>query len=201
MRPAPTLFIHTVLAVFQSFHISSLKYSTSVYQQTMRFLSVAQSKHMNSGIKNEGPSTTTVTGNSLPPTATMIFVIRSQYSAVHVWSLIPKQKCRFLFQNLYHCTSFRAVVQSLSRGRLFGTPWTAARQASLSITTFQSLLKLMSTEQVMPSNHLILCGPFSSCPQSFPASGSFQMSQLFASGGQSIGASASISVLPMNIQD
>ena len=62
--------------------------------------------------------------------------------------------------------------------------------------------KPMSIELVMPSNHLILCcPPFSSCPQSFPASGSFQMSQLFASGGESIGVSASTSVLPMNIQD
>ena len=54
---------------------------------------------------------------------------------------------------------------------------------------------------VIPSNHLILCclAPFSSCPQSFPASGSFPMSQLFASGVHSIGASASASVLPMNI--
>ena len=59
---------------------------------------------------------------------------------------------------------------------------------------------LMSTESVMPSNHLILV-PFSSCPQSFPASGSFQMSQLFASSGQSIGVSASTSVLPMNTLD
>ena len=50
------------------------------------------------------------------------------------------------------------------------------------------------------SNHLILCRPFSSCPQSFPASGSFPMSRLFTSGGQSIGASASATVLPMNIQ-
>ena len=53
----------------------------------------------------------------------------------------------------------------------------------------------------MPSNHLILFTPFSSCPQSFPASGPFPMSQLFTSGGQSIGASASALVLPMNIQD
>ena len=78
--------------------------------------------------------------------------------------------------------------------------WTAARQASLSFTISWSLLKLMSIELVMPSNHLILCYPFSSCPQSFPESGSFPMSQLFASGGQSIGASASASVLPVNIQ-
>ena len=53
----------------------------------------------------------------------------------------------------------------------------------------------------MPSNHLILCRPFSSCPQSFLPSGSFPMSQLFASGGQNIGVSASTSVHPMNIQD
>ena len=92
------------------------------------------------------------------------------------------------------------AVQSLSRIRLFATPWTAARQASLSFTNSWSLLKPMSIESVMPSNHLILCHPFSSCLQSFPASGSFPMSQLFASGGQTIGASASVSVLPMNIQ-
>ena len=77
---------------------------------------------------------------------------------------------------------------------------TAARQASLSITNSRSLLKLKSIESVMPSSHLIFCGPFS-CLQSFPASGSFQMSQFFPSGGQSIGVSAAASVLPMNIQD
>ena len=60
---------------------------------------------------------------------------------------------------------------------------------------------LMFIESVMPSNHLILCRPFSSCPQSFPASGSFEMSQLFTSGGRSIGASASASLLPVNTQD
>ena len=81
------------------------------------------------------------------------------------------------------------------------TPWAAARQASLSITNSQSLLKLMSIESVMPSNHLISFVPFSFCLQSFAASGSFPRSQLFASGGQSIGVSALISVLPMNIQD
>ena len=92
------------------------------------------------------------------------------------------------------------VVQLLSYVRLFVTLWTAACQASLSFTIYWSLVKLMSVELVMPSNHLILCHPFSSCPQSFPASRSFPMSQLFASGGPSIGASASVSVLPMNIQ-
>ena len=62
------------------------------------------------------------------------------------------------------------------------------------------LLKLMSIESVMPSNHLVLCHPFLSYLQSFPTSGSFLMSQLFTSGGPSIGASASKSVLPINIQ-
>ena len=80
------------------------------------------------------------------------------------------------------------------------TLWPAARQASLSLTISQSLLKLMSIELVMPSNYLVSVIPFS-CLQSFPASGSFPVSWLFTSGGQSIGASASESVLPLNIQD
>ena len=71
---------------------------------------------------------------------------------------------------------------------------------SLSFTISWSLLKFMSIELVMLSNHLILAAHFSSCPQSFPVSGSFPRSQFFASGGQSIGASASASVFPMNIQ-
>ena len=89
------------------------------------------------------------------------------------------------------------VVQSLSCIQLFVTPWTAALQTSLSFTISWSLLKLMSIQAMMPSNHHILFFPFSSCLQSFPASGSFPMSWLFASGGQNVEASAS--VLPMNI--
>ena len=79
-------------------------------------------------------------------------------------------------------------------------PWTAACQASLSFIVSLSLLKLMSIEAVMQSNHSSVA-PFSSCLQSFPASGLFPISWLFASGDQSIGASASASVPPMNIQD
>ena len=60
-------------------------------------------------------------------------------------------------------------VQSLSRVRLFATPWTAARQASLSITNSQSSLKLMSVESVMPSSHLILCHPLLLPPSIFPS--------------------------------
>ena len=62
-------------------------------------------------------------------------------------------------QNFYILKIIISSVQSLSRVRLFATPWTAARQASLSITNPLSLLKVMSIELVMPSNHLILCGP------------------------------------------
>ena len=92
-------------------------------------------------------------------------------------------------------------VQSLSCVWLSATPWTEARQAALSITNSWSLLKRTSIELVMPSNNLILSLPFSSCLQSFPASGSFQMSQFFTSSGQSIGVSVSASVVPMNIQE
>ena len=60
-------------------------------------------------------------------------------------------------------------VQSLSHVRLFATPWTAAYQASLSITNFQNLLKLMSMESVMPFNHLILCRPLLLPPSIFPS--------------------------------
>ena len=91
-------------------------------------------------------------------------------------------------------------VQSLSHVRLFGTPWTAACQASLSITNSQSLLKLMSIESVMPSNHLILCHLFLLLPSIFPSLRVF-FNEFFASGGQSIAVSASASVLPMNIQN
>ena len=144
-------------------------------------------------------------------------------------------------------------VQLLSRVGLFVTPWTVAHQASLSITNSQSLLKLMSVETVLPSNHLILssvqfssvtqlcltlCDPMNRstpglpvhhqlpeftqthvhrvsdaiqpsqpllsppppAPNPLPASESFPMSQLFTSGGQSTGVSASASFLPKKSQ-
>ena len=92
------------------------------------------------------------------------------------------------------------AVQSLSDVQFFQffvTPWTAACQSSLSFTISWSLLKLLSIELVMPSNHLVLCHLLLFL-QSFPASGSFPMNKLFTSSSQSIRASAS--VLPMNIQ-
>ena len=88
-------------------------------------------------------------------------------------------------------------VQSLTHVQLFVTPQTAAHSGVLSITNSQSLLKLMSIESVISSNHLILCCPLLLLPSIFPASGSFQMSQLFASGGQSVG-SFSFNISPSN---
>ena len=92
-----------------------------------------------------------------------------------------------------------AVVQLPHHVWLFATPWTAAHQASLSFTISLSLLKLISVESLMISNHLILCCPLLLLPSIFPSIRFFSKSQLFASGGQSIRPSAS--VLLMNIQD
>ena len=78
--------------------------------------------------------------------------------------------------------------------------WSAAHQASLSFTIFRSLLKFMAIESVMPSSHLIFCCPLLLLPSIFPSIRVFSMSWLFALGSQSIRASASASVLPMNIQ-
>ena len=90
-------------------------------------------------------------------------------------------------------------VQSLSRVQLFATPWIAARQASLSITNSRSSLRLMSVESGCHPSISSSIVPFSHL-QPFAESGSFPMSQLFSWGGQSIGVSASASVLPVNIQ-
>ena len=92
-------------------------------------------------------------------------------------------------------------VQSLSRVQLFVTPWTATCQPPCPSPTpgvYPNSCPLSRWCHPTISSSVV---PFSSCLQSFPASGSFQMSQLFTSGGQSVGVSASASVLPMNIQD
>ena len=101
----------------------------------------------------------------------------------------------------FHCTHFSSV-QSLSRVRGFVTPGTAARQASLSITSSRSLPKLMPIESVMPSNHLILCCSLLLPPSILPSIRVFSNeSALFASGGQSIEVSASTSVLKRTSTD
>ena len=104
----------------------------------------------------------------------------------------PRQMDKYVYQTV------SSVAQCV---RLFVTPWTAARQASLSITNSQSLLKLVSTESVMPSNHLILCCPLLLLPSIFPSIRVFSNESALHIRWPSIGVSASISVLPMNTQD
>ena len=113
----------------------------------------------------------------------------------HVFSVIGGKGDRELGK-----TGEGPFVQSLSCVWLFVTPWTASFQVSLSFTTSQRSLKLMSIELMMPSNHLILCHPLFYCLQSCPTSGSFPLSWLLTSGSQSTGMSVSASVLPMNTQ-
>ena len=94
-----------------------------------------------------------------------------------------------------------AVLQLPSHASLFVPPRAAARQASLSFTASQSSLRFTPTEGPCYLTVSSSAALFSFCLQSFPASGSFPVSWLFASGGQSIGVSASASVLPVNIQE
>ena len=91
-------------------------------------------------------------------------------------------------------------VQSLSRVRLFGTPWTATCQSSWSITNSQSLLKFMSIESVMPSNHLILCCPLLHQPSIFPGIRVFSNKSVLHIRWPNTGVSALATVLPFNIQ-
>ena len=117
------------------------------------------------------------------------------YKAERKW-----QTTSVFFHWEHHKQSVSQSVQSLRRVQLFVTSWIAAHQASLSITNSWSSPKLMSIESVMPSNHLILYHPLLLLPSIFPSIRVFSMSRLFTSDGQSIGASAPASVLPMNIQ-
>ena len=93
------------------------------------------------------------------------------------------------------CTMIGQLVSCIW---LFVTPWTSACEDSLSFTI--SMLRLVSIESVMPSNHLILRCPLLLLPSIFPSIRSLPVSLFFTSGGQSFGVSASASVLPMNIQ-
>ena len=135
--------------------------------------------------------------NHLPPAQSVLK--RNKLCASWCWeALVPCYVYSALCTSWYFLSHFLffSSVQSLSCVRLFAIPWIAALQASLSITNSRSSPKLMSIESVMPS---II--PFSSCPQSLPASRSFPMSQLFSWGSQSIGVSALASVLPKNTRD
>ena len=99
------------------------------------------------------------------------------------------------------CYLLPSSVQSLSRVWLFEIPWTAARQASLSINNPRSPLKPMPIESVMPSNHLILCHPLLLLPSILPSIRVFSSESVLRIMWPSIGVWASTSVLPMNIQD
>ena len=113
--------------------------------------------------------------------------------------LPPEMNSHPLYRKCWVLT-MTAVVQSLSCAQLFATPWTEVHQASLSFTIskFAQTHVHWVRDAIQPSHPLL--PPFSSCLQSLPASGSFPRSRLFASGGQSFGASAAASVLTMNIQ-
>ena len=92
------------------------------------------------------------------------------------------------------------VVQSLSRLRLFATPWTTARQISLFFTMSQSLLKLMSIESVMLSNHFILCHPILLLSSIFPSIRVYSNESALCIWWPNFGASASASVIPVNME-
>ena len=129
-------------------------------------------------------------------TWSFIWIHEHQICICHSRERLRKVDKCFLKKSLEQSVQFCHSVTSDSV-----TPRTAAYQAFISITNSQSLLKLMSIKSVMPSNHLILCRPFLLLPSSFPSTGSFLISQFITSCGQRFGASASESVLPMNIQD
>ena len=114
----------------------------------------------------------------------------------HKWGAFMELASEGILNSLWSNHFTLVVVQLISHVWLFVTPWTATCQASLTITNSQSLLQSQWCHPTISSSVI----PFSSCLQFFPASGSFPVSQIFASGGQSIGASASASVFPMNIQ-
>ena len=119
-------------------------------------------------------------------------------------SLVEDQGSRILASMAPESTLLTTRVyqfSSLSRVRLFVTRWTAACQASLSITNSWSPPKLTSIESVMPSNHLILCHPLFLLPPIFPGIRVFSNESLFSLDGQSIRVSASTSVLPVNTQN
>ena len=139
--------------------------------------------------------------------STVVFHLLYKVDSTHCGSadgLCSVLLVSYLSLHQYHIASiscYVVVVQLLSHVHLFVTPWTVAHQAFLSITISQSLLRFMSFELVLLSNCLILCHPLLLLSSTFPSIRVFfPVSQLFASGGQSIGASASVSVPLVNIQ-
>ena len=129
-------------------------------------------------------------------------VVLIMNARIPVQQLYLKQKA--VSPSIFVSTTGRnqfSSVQLLSRIPLIAIPWTAARQATKSNANSQSLLKFMSIETMMPSNHLILCHPFLLLPSVFPSIKVFSNESVLHISGQSIGVSASTLVLPMNTQD
>ena len=124
-----------------------------------------------------------------------IYLLMDLWVVSGYWLL--QKKC---YKHLRACLCISSV-ESLSRVQLFATPWTAACQASLSITNSRSLHKLIYIESVMPSNHLTLCHPLFHLPSIFPSIRVFSKESVLHIRWLSIGISASASVLPINIQN
>ena len=125
------------------------------------------------------------------------------YNPLCFWVWLSTSLCFVSPSTLFQIVTLRVhnvVVWLLSCVWLFATPWAVACQASLSITNSQTLLRLMSIEWVMPSNQLILCRPLLLPPSIFPSIRVFFSKSVLRIRWQSIGVSASVSVLPMNIQ-
>ena len=126
---------------------------------------------------------------------------------IYICMCVCMYVCMYIYLSVCWCVSILwmhvSSVQYLSHVQLFVTPWTAACQASLSTTNSWSLLKPMSIEKMMPSNHLILCCPLFLLSSIFHSIIVFsnESALCITSGGQSIGVSASASVLPINSQD
>ena len=113
------------------------------------------------------------------------------------WMGIECHSLEFWLMELFSLSS----VQSLSCVQLFVTSGIAAHQVSLSITSFWSMLKLMSIDSVMPANHLILCYPLLLLPSIFPSIRVFSNESALCIRWPKYGVSISASVLPVNIQD
>ena len=120
--------------------------------------------------------------------------------ALHAAAKLWKYMSLWLSSLFFPFSLQLCCVQSLSRVQLFANPWTAAHQASLSFTISGVCSNSCPLSWWRHPTISASVAPFSSCPQSFPASESFPISRLFASGGQSIGTSASASVLSVNTQ-
>ena len=138
--------------------------------------------------------------SSLPTPSLWVVLILAIGFSVIVFSLSFSSVFKFPLLILLLSVQFSSV-QLLSHVRLYATLWTAACQAFPPITNSQSLLKLMSIQLVMPSNHLNLCHPLLLPPSIFPSIRVFSTESVLCIRWPNVGVSASALVLPMNIQD